>query len=87
MTRYSNDMVKVSACHMLRRWRMNEGLSQEDAAAKVGVVRKTWHQWEAGDAIPKREAMSSLYLLTGGAVQPNDFYDLPVVPDTQREAA
>jgi len=70
-------MIKPAACHILRQWRAQHDLSQEDAAVKVGVVRKTWHQWESGDAIPKREAMAALYLLTGGAVQPNDFYALP----------
>jgi DNA-binding XRE family transcriptional regulator len=72
---------------MLRQWRMSEALSQEEAAAKVGVVRKTWHQWEAGDAIPKREAMAQLFLLTGGQVQPNDFYDLPALDSVARKAA
>ena len=70
-------MSKVPACQMLRQWRTSEGLSQEEAGERVGVVRKTWHQWEAGDAIPKREAMARVYLVTGGRVQPNDFYALP----------
>jgi transcriptional regulator with XRE-family HTH domain len=72
-------MSKPPACHILRQWRGQHDLSQEDAAGKVGVVRKTWHQWEAGDAIPKPEAMARLYLVTGGTVQPNDFYTLPAL--------
>lgn len=30
--------------------------------------------------------MSRIYLLTGGAVRPDDFYDLPALPDTARAA-
>lgn len=33
----------------LRRWRVDEGLTQADAARLAGVVWRTWHRWERGE--------------------------------------
>ena len=61
-------------------------MSQASAAARIGVARRTWHQWEQGSVIPGAAHMIELYLLTAGDVVPNDFYPLPpVLP--QRKAA
>ena len=71
--------------YKLRNWRRNEGLTQADAAARFGVVRRTWNQWEQGVAIPGVAHMVELVSFTGGQVQPNDFYELPDL--TARRAA
>jgi DNA-binding XRE family transcriptional regulator len=40
----------------LRQARSQAGLTQEQAAASVGVIRQAWGQWEAGRATPIRAA-------------------------------
>lgn len=63
--------------HPLRKWRLEQGLTLDAAAAGVGSFRGTWYDWETGRRIPDREYMPKVYRFTRGAVQPNDFYDLP----------
>lgn len=58
----------------LRNWRRLHDLSQADAAKKMNVARKSWHQWERGAVVPGPEHMVNLVKLTEGAIQPNDFY-------------
>lgn len=65
------------ACQKLRSWRISNQLSQGQAGERLGVARRTWHQWEAGAAIPGPSMMIELVALTGSLIQPNDFYDLP----------
>lgn len=80
-------MVKPPpACSKLRGWRIGQQLSQEQAGEKVGVARRTWHQWEAGSTIPGVALMIELFQLTGGLVQPNDFYALPGLEPKDRAA-
>lgn len=71
----------------LKAWREAEGLTQEAAADKLGVVRRTWHMWENGNGVPSEGLMVRLYVLTRGAVEPNDFYDLPLLPRNRAMAA
>lgn len=66
--------------YKLRNWRRLRGLTQAAAAARLGVARRTWHQWEQGAIVPGPGHMIELVQLTGGEVQPNDFYALPEVP-------
>ena|SRR5438874_328699 len=63
--------------HPLRKWRLEQGLTLDAAAAGVGSFRGTWYDWETGRRIPDREYMPKVYRFTGGAVTPNEFYDLP----------
>lgn len=70
-------MTIVPIRYKLRNWRRLNLLSQAGAAARLGVARRTWHQWEQGAVIPGAAHMVGLVVLTGGEVQPNDFYDLP----------
>lgn len=39
---------------LLRAWRIQHKLSQEDAATRVGVKRHTWMRWEGGSPIELR---------------------------------
>lgn len=70
-------MANTPIRYKLRNWRRLQGLTQAAAAARLGVARRTWHQWEQGTYIPGPAHMIELVNLTGGAVQPNDFYELP----------
>lgn len=79
-------MSQPPACSMLRTWRLSRGLTQEQAGAKLGVARRTWHQWEAGATVPGPAMMIELYDLTDGLIQPNDFYALPD-PRVRKDAA
>ncbi|HEY0149873.1 MAG TPA: helix-turn-helix transcriptional regulator [Allosphingosinicella sp.] len=67
------------AAHPLRAWRLSQEpkLTLDAAAAGVGTFRGTWYDWETGRRIPDRSYMAKLYRYTGGAVTPNDFYELP----------
>ena len=71
--------------YKLRNWRRQQGLTQAEAAKRFGVARRTWHQWEQGAIIPGPSHMIELVNITGGEVQPNDFYALPAL--TMAEAA
>ena len=70
-------MAGPSITYKLRNWRRLNKLSQADAADRMAVARRTWHQWERGSVVPGPEHMVKLVELTQGAVQPNDFYALP----------
>jgi transcriptional regulator with XRE-family HTH domain len=63
----------------LAKWRELEGFTQVGLAAELGCSQSYISQIErARDPIvPGPPLMERIYLLTGGQVQPNDFYDLP----------
>lgn len=73
----------------LVKWRKSRGLTQADLAAKLGVTQPYVSSMERAinPAVPGPPVMIALYELTGGAVQPNDFYDLPDLPSRTSEAA
>lgn len=75
-------MTGRTITYKLRSWRRSNQLSQAMAAEKLGVARRTWHQWERGAVVPGPEHMVRLVQVTGGAIEPNDFYPLP-----QKDAA
>lgn len=52
---------------LLKSWRKTAGLSQEEAAEKVGVHQNTWSDWEAARKTPRTETALDLDVLTGGA--------------------
>ncbi len=69
-------------------WRKTKGWTQATLAIELGCAQPYVSQMERArnSAIPGPALMIELFLLTDGAVQPNDFYDLPVLP-AQRQAA
>lgn len=79
-------MTDAPIRYKLRNWRRQQGLSQQQAADQLGVARRTWHQWEQGAIVPGPANMIELVQLTAGAVQPNDFYALPVTGATLQAA-
>lgn len=63
----------------LAAWRKQEGRTQEWLANELGCSQPYVSQIErSSDAIiPGPEIMERVFLVTGGAVEPNDFYELP----------
>lgn len=43
--------MKIS--ELLKLWRDKQGLTQEQAARRLGVCVKTVHNWEKGETTPK----------------------------------
>jgi len=71
----------------LRDWRYHRKLSFDAAAKAVGASNGSlFRKWERGLQIPRPEQMVNIYLATHGAVTPNDFYDLPSLPDSPEAA-
>tara|TARA_Y100000114_G_scaffold14205_2_gene11533 strand:+ start:6909 stop:7214 length:306 start_codon:yes stop_codon:yes gene_type:complete len=63
----------------LSKWLKNNGLTQRDfrELAQTYDVNISTHavtKWCNGQRIPRPREMKSIYLLTKGQVQPNDFY-------------
>lgn len=50
------DAASLVRCATLRGRRYASGLTQAEAAARVGVDRSEWSRWEAGLPIPERYA-------------------------------
>jgi len=56
-----------------------KGMTQAALAAQLGCSQSYVSQMERGKApiIPGPDVMAEIHRVTEGAVQPNDFYDLP----------
>lgn len=67
--------------HPLRKWRVEQGLTLDAAAAGVGTFRGTWFDWEVGRRIPDREYMQKVHRFTRGAVDANAFHWPNGLPD------
>lgn len=65
----------------LAEWRQAEGLTQSELADRLGIKQCNVSQIERSGAtqVPSRAVMRRIWILTGGAVSPNDFYDLPPI--------
>lgn len=72
-------------------WRKTESLTQAELADRLGVSQPHVSMMERAHdpAIPAPEVMRLIYLLSNGAVRPDDFYDLPPLPgsDADRQLA
>lgn len=61
----------------LREWIAGEGLTQREAAERFGVHEITLSRWVNGRAIPRREQMTTIRVVTKEAVQPASFFAEP----------
>ena len=66
----------------LRTWRENEGKTRAEIGAEVDSNEVSIRRYELppgrpDSRIPHRAMMIRFFILSQGAVQPNDFYDLP----------
>lgn len=46
-------------------------------AARIGVSANSLYRYRTGRKIPRPDPMRRIYVESGGAVDPNSFYDLP----------
>lgn len=65
----------------LAAWRKRENWTQERLAAALGCSQPYISQAERAidPIVPGPALLIEIYVLTRGAVQPNDFYDLPAL--------
>lgn len=63
-----------------------QGLTASQFGVRIGVSRGAALRYATGARIPHPEIMARIYVVTGGAVTPNDFYDLPE-PSNPKDAA
>lgn len=52
-------------------------MTQEELAARLGLIPGSVARYESGARLPGPAVMIQLFEMSGGAVQPNDFYALP----------
>lgn len=71
----------------LAKWRAEKQWTQARLAAVLGCNISSVHRYESGHRIPEPATMALIFTVTGGAVEPNDFYELPALPVPQRDAA
>lgn len=71
----------------LAEWRRTQSMTQQDLADALGCIVTTIARYEAGRRKPDDATMLAIYHFTDGAVQPNDFYDLPAIAAAQLDDA
>jgi transcriptional regulator with XRE-family HTH domain len=60
----------------LVRWRKREGISQAEAARRIGGAQSTWARWETGHVRPEYETAARIELRSDGFVRVEQFgYD------------
>lgn len=71
----------------LAEWRKSKGWTQAELAEQIGCTQPYVSQIERAvdPIVPGPALMIEIYQLSGGQVQPNDFYALPA--HCQRQAA
>ena len=60
-----------------REWRERKGWTLEAMGRALGTDYTSVLRYESGQRRPAPRVMERYFLLTGGEVQPNDFYPLP----------
>lgn len=61
----------------LADWRRTKGWTQQELADELGCTISTVARYEGGTRDPEPVTKERIFLLSGGEVEPNDFYDLP----------
>lgn len=67
-------MARNQIIHPLREWRIAEGLTLDEAAARVGTTRPVWHSWETRKRIPNTVFMPRIREVTGGKITADHFF-------------
>lgn len=62
----------------LADWREKNGWTQQRLAEELGCTISTVWRYEQGKRDPEASVKERIFILTGGQVQPNDFYPLPL---------
>ena len=58
----------------IEEWMQRENKTQQEVADALGVSQGVVSLWLKGERLPRPENMQKIVELTGGEVQPNDFY-------------
>jgi len=61
----------------LKDWRIKAGRTIASVAEELGVQSSTVVRWENGERDPDAVGKRKIFLMSGGAVSPDDFYDVP----------
>ncbi len=72
----------VKTGNKLRLWRMRHGISQADFARRLNTTSQVVCDWEKGRKTPDIESMAKIVDVTGGAIQPGDFFGIVGMHDT-----
>lgn len=66
----------------LSDWLRDNDITPAEFGRRIGArSRMTVPRYLDGSRKPDGETMAAIYAATGGAVTPNDFYDLPPLPE------
>lgn len=74
-------MAKSGGSSKLRGWCEEKRINFSEGARRIQTVPDTFRRYALGQRLPRPPHMVSIYILTAGAVTPNDFYDLPALPE------
>jgi transcriptional regulator with XRE-family HTH domain len=71
----------LEAAVRLAEWRKSQNWTQQRLADALRVTQPLISTFERArnPAIPGPALMTEIYVLTGGAVRPDDFYELPAL--------
>lgn len=61
----------------LKEWLTENSIEARDFAPLISRSPEAIRRYIAGERIPDRETMPLIVFQTGGAVTPNDFFNLP----------
>lgn len=71
----------------LDTWLTLNEISTTEFARRIGRQPSTVHKYRLKGRIPDASTMPLIVAESGGAVQPNDFYDIPKKKSRRRKAA
>lgn len=73
----------------LKAYLAERKLSRAEFGSRLSRPRpsQTITRWCHGTHVPGPEDVAAIYLATGGRVTPNDFYDLPPLPNGRAQEA
>lgn len=66
----------------LATWLEQNGHTPDSFALAMGRERTGIYRILAGKRMPREDLIKKIYVFTGGAVDPNSFYDLPELANT-----
>lgn len=75
----------LAAMMFFAEWIEQQGITLQEVGRRIGTSSTAACRYANGGAIPRPETMRRIYIETGGAVDPNSFYDLPPLETPQSE--
>lgn len=70
----------------LKEFINQQKIALESFCKEIGLGASTSiYRYIRGERIPAPDVMRRIYVVTGGSVQPNDFYDLPPLDQVEEE--